>query len=310
MVDGWRLTALVRDSRLTREARIMGAHLIALGAGKHEVSTEDWQRLLGPSRGGPPKRQSLSGWAAELELHGYARKVPGGVGSPRYEVVPQEDGRGSTVLQEDGRAEIPTVPLGDGSRSTVPQEDTLPSPRRTVEASPTPPPYPTPTPPPPLAASVEAALEVQAEHLNGCRGSLRDYLVDRVSPENRHGYAMTVSGWIQGTNEAVWADGRGEHLHDGRSAVLADALNQLRSGDEVGPHFPGPPGDIRNLQKKVRYLVRGILGSRRDATRSAEKESHADHAGGSPGTLRGGPRPGPRPQGRYAGAAHRRGLHE
>jgi len=253
----------------------MGAHVLALGPGKHEVSTEDWQRLLGPSRGGPPKRQSIAGWATELELHGYVRKVPGGVGSPRYEVVPQGDGSAAaTVLQEDGSGvplqyrtgtvEPSTVPVEDGRASTVPQGDTLQSPRGTPRAR-----VPPPPPPPPLCARARGAIEKHGEVFGGCRGSLADYLTERVAPDEQHAYAMTVLGWIQGTDPSVWMGAGGEIVTEDRPRIIAGCLNELRTGDEVGRYFTGHPGSPKNLRAKIRYQVRSILGAKGDAKRTA-----------------------------------------
>lgn len=297
--------ALLEDARVSREARLMGLYLSRFPGEELEVSTEDWQRLLGKGPRGYPKRQSIAGHAQELELLDYIERRPGGAGSPRYRYrlpTPQGTVERSTVPPGDGKHLTPTVPPGDGSHSTVPPGDILASPQGTVEASPPPPPNP-PPPPPPLAPMAEEAIG-REEDLAGCRGALRDYLRQRVEPENQHGYAMTVLGWIQGTHEATWADGHGNHLREDRAAVIADALNQLRAGDEVGPYFPGPPGDIRNLQKKVRYLVRGILGSRRDATRNGKEDGSRQGIPGSSTPPRGGPRQ-PSSAGRYAGADHR-----
>jgi len=72
------LAGLIRDARLTREARIMGAHILLLGPGQHEVSTEEWQKILGCTPGGFPKRQRISSWAHALEICGYVQSRPVG----------------------------------------------------------------------------------------------------------------------------------------------------------------------------------------------------------------------------------------
>lgn len=99
------LAGLIADARLTREARIMGAHIHILGEGKHEISTEDWQRILGASRGGPPKRQTIAGWAAELELYGYVESV--GVGPDVVAYAPIDEG--GPALVKRSRAIPPDV---------------------------------------------------------------------------------------------------------------------------------------------------------------------------------------------------------
>lgn len=241
----------------------MGAHLIALGDGKHEVSTEDWQRLLGPSRGGPPKRQSIAGWAAELELHGYTQKVPGGVHSPRYEVVLQEDGRASTVPQGDGKGGISTVPLGDGSRSTVPQGDTLQSSRRTVE------PHVVVVEDVVVGDVVEDARERRysldprvreildapdgdAPALNGCRGAVVDYLEGRVMGPSQVGYVRSIQAWLRG------GSGTPRGLLDVSDPVhiIATALNDLLTEDETKyKSGRGQVGVIANLRAKLSVLI-------------------------------------------------------
>lgn len=249
MTQPW---AILLDARLSREARIMGAHLHFMGAGDHKVSTEDWQRLLGASRGGPPKRQSIAGWAAELELYGYVAKRSGGVGSPIF-----------TVPQEDGKGKLATVPQRDGSRSTVPQGDTLQSSRRTVE------PHVVVVEDVVVGDVVEDARERRysldprvreildapdgdAPALNGCRGAVVDYLEGRVMGPSQVGYVRSIQAWLRG------GSGTPRGLLDVSDPVhiIATALNDLLTEDETKyKSGRGQVGVIANLRAKLSVLI-------------------------------------------------------
>ena len=111
-------------------------------------------------------------------------------------------------------------------------------------------------------------IDASSGALDGCRGSLRDYLAERVDPERQHAYVQRVVTALQGADEWMWRDRTGTALHESRTKVLAAALNELLAGDEVGKHFPEPPGGYGNLRSKVRYLVASSLGVDSDAKKA------------------------------------------
>lgn len=266
---------LLDDTRLSREARLMALHLVRLGDGEHQVSTQDWQRVLGAGPRGVAKRQSIAQYMQELEVLGWIRRREGGSGSPYYQLLPSPQGTpaASPVPSGDARGASAPVPSGDASGSPVPSGDTLPSPQG--------------TPAGPLLLQdifvvsdsrtrTREQLHPDAEHaiegaegvLNGCRGALRDYLAARVKPERQYGYVQRLVTSLQGADEFMWADKTGRKLTEGRTGILAAALNELIAGSEVGEHFSDPPGGFSNLRSMVRYLVASHFGAERDATRT------------------------------------------
>jgi hypothetical protein len=122
-----------------------------------------------------------------------------------------------------------------------------------------------------VRADADRVIDAADGTLDGCRGSLRDYLAERVSPERQHAYVQRVVTALEGADEWMWKDRTGRTLRDGRTAVLAAAFNELLAGDEIGKHFPEPPGGYGNLRSKVRYLVASQLGVERDATKSGTR---------------------------------------
>jgi hypothetical protein len=121
---------------------------------------------------------------------------------------------------------------------------------------------------PSVGDEVKATVHKSDELLAGCRDSLLDYLTVRVDPRYQGAYVQRVVTSLQGADEWMWKDRTGRTLTDGRTKVLAAAFNELASGDEVGQHFPEPPGGFGNLRSKVRYLVASSLGVDRDSAKS------------------------------------------
>lgn len=268
--------AILDDRSLSREARLMAMHLLRLGPGEHEVSTEDWQRVLGKSSRGFPKRQSIAMHAQELELAGWIGRRPGGAGSPRYALqspqgmvgdstVPSGDAslqspqgtaqplqspQGTSYSPPRGRQEAPSSSTG-GSTSSGAHA------REDVEISDL----------HPMAARV---LTSEAETLGKAGPALRDYLVLRVRPEFQYGYARSTVGSLTGMDEVMWRDKTGATLHDDRDEVLRQVFNDLLACDETGPYFKHEPGEFGNVRSKVAYVVNRRLGAERTAKKRRE----------------------------------------
>lgn len=241
----------------------MGTYLAKQGE-EVEVSTQEWQVILGRSRRGAPKRQTISGYVSELEMYGWIERRPGGSGSPRYRFLQSLSGTGEKSLQSL-------------SGLYSPSEITSTVPKRGGRASP--PPLNTPVTSSSVARGAESFIEDSADVLNGCRGSLRDYLAERVEPERQLAYVQTLVGMMQGTDEWAWTDGAGNRVPlEDRSTIVAGCLNELRLGDEVGQYFPQSPGGIKNLRSKIRYKTKAVLGAKRDAkAEKAKTEAKANN---------------------------------
>lgn len=245
----------------------MGAFLAALGDGPHEVPHDTWRMLLGGSSIGVAKDDTLARYISELLVFGWVTRTSlGGRGSPRYAFSPPAAG---------GQNETLAPLLWGGVVSTLPQRggrETASSPptggQDTPSSSPPPPPPP-PDAPVRVSLDAERVMEERATVLDGCRGPMADYLAARVEPRRQGPYVWRVVTALEGGDEWMWKDRTGRTLHDGRTAVLAGAFNELLAGDEIGKHFPEPPGGYGNLRSKVRYLVASALGVDSDTTKAA-----------------------------------------
>ncbi len=138
-----------------------------------------------------------------------------------------------------------------------------------------------PLPLPPLDARAREFIS-ESESLVGTRDTLIDYLVEKVDTRKQLAYSQTVAGIIEGSDERLWMARDGSHLKEGRAKIISGCLNELRQSDEIGKYFPGPPGDIRNLQSKIRYKVKAQTDAKRDADRNNARDSQSGDPGQSP----------------------------
>lgn len=264
--------ALLADTRLSREARLIGLYVSAVGRDPQEVPHDTWRKLLGRGgRGGPPKDATIAGYISELKNLGWVdQNTKTGRGhSPEYTFRPPSEGGANEEIAPLLRRGLNLDPTRKGGPSTdgYPPSGGLNAP--TTSSSVLPP------PPPPLQAQAREFIE-GSDSLVGCRDSLADYLTERVDPIRQLAYAQSVAGIIEGTDEATWLKPDGSHHSEDRPKIIAGCLNEIRSGDEVGQYFPGPPGDIRNLKSKIRYQVKSIAGAKRDARRRDTTDSRRD----------------------------------
>ena len=280
--------ALMADVRLSGDARMMVLLLIEMGRGDdgwHEVPRESFRAVLS----GGPSDETIRRHLRQLEALGWIESNTNtGRRPPQFRIVDRSKSQFRTLLVTAARELLPHTDEGQTALPHTHEGQTVSFPPHgcgpeAVSPTPTrgrsvPPPPPIPPPPPPLNARVREVVE--SDNLSGCRGSLGDYLVARVEEPYRLGYAQTVAGMIQGTDEAVWMARDGSHVREGRAQIIAGCLNEMLAGDEIGRYFPGPPGDVRNLRTKIRYQVKSITGAKNDARR----RSTAD-----PGAARGAP---------------------
>lgn len=265
--------ALLADGRLSGDARVVGL-LLSL-AGEEGLSYDELQELL-PDVG----RYKLRAAAQKLERCKWADRLIGGRGhSDRFVYIACPPG--ATYVENRlaifGILKDRVRNIGNLSAFRVPNISTL-SPSSS---------YTTP-PPPPMDARAREWVE-SSEVLKGCRGSLVDYLTERVEADHQLAYAQTVAGWIEGTDEGAWWTPGGTRLdREARAKIVAGCLNELRQGDEVGQYFKGPPGDARNLRSKIRYRVKSKQGAEQDAARTERTNGRpATRTAGQAGTKQG-----------------------
>lgn len=260
--------ALLADARLTGDARVVG--LLLSHAGEQGLSYLELEELLPDA-----SRDRLRVAVQKLERFKWADRLIGGRGhGDRFVYIACPPG---ATYQADRLAIFGTAinrmpASGNLKALSVPASSNLRRPSST-----------TPLPPPPLDARArEWALS--SEVLKGCRGSLLDYLSERVHPDKQLAYAQTVAGIIEGTDERLWKDRTGVvAVTKDRAKIVAGCLNELRQGDEVGQYFTGPPGDVRNLQSKIRYRVKSETDAKRDAERKRDTPRAAAAARAEPG---------------------------
>jgi hypothetical protein len=269
--------ALLGDSRLHAEARVVGLVMSLQDAGEDgsaPVGFPELRELL-PALTDDRIRAALR----QLEACGWTERRAGGRGHPdRFTFLGSVVGAvysqirlalARNLMDRFGcESSLNALRLGCGPSLSPPSTTTPP-----------------PSPPPAQGGDVEKsglhpdaarAVEGAVETLQGCRGSLRDYLADRVDPELQYAYVQRLVTSLEGADEWMWKDRRGGTLHDGRTGILAAALNELLACPETGRHFPEAPGGFGNLRSKVRYLVAAQLGTERDATHAPPRMSAAE----------------------------------
>lgn len=264
--------ALLADSRLPAASRIIGLILSLGDSAGLEFGREDVRSFLGASD--PSSDDTIRRLMRSLEATGWVARTPGGRDhSDTLRILEAHEcgsnasirvGMGAALSDRVGTgAALNSFRVGTGAALSPPSTTTpVPSPsarvREGVENS--------------VSREAEAAIDRADEMLAGCRGALRDYLRQRVEDRHQHGYVQRLVTSLQGADEWMWKDRRGQTLTDGRARVLAAAFNELSACDEVGKHFPDAPGGFGNLRSKVRYLVASQLGVERDAKSEAARE--------------------------------------
>jgi hypothetical protein len=100
------------------------------------------------------------------------------------------------------------------------------------------------------------AIERSAGVLEGCRGSLTDYLTERVAPDRQYHYVQTIAGWLQGNGGLQWVNRAGVPVPRGEwHGLISGSLNELGATDEKTgrKHDQGDPVNLRNkLQINIR----------------------------------------------------------
>lgn len=246
--------ALLGDTRLPPAARVIGL-MISL-AGPEGVELR--RSALGALLHGAPSDDTVGRHLRALEQTQWVVRAKGGRGHPdTYRILARHECGAKTTLRSalSGELKDSLALRGVLKPLSTPLDAELRAPTSSS----------LPPPPPPNARVREFVLS--RETMEGCRTRLLDYLAERIEPGFQLGYAQTVAGMIEGSDEQVWRKPTGAVLTDGRAGIVGACLNELRAGDERGKYFPGPPGDVRNLRSKIRYRVKEIDGQERDAKR-------------------------------------------
>ena len=261
--------ALLADTRLSARARLAALYLSEIEGSDEqaiELPSSVFEGLLGKSW------DVLRPDLRALERAGWVeRKANTGRGhSPGYRFLAYAK---SPPFQELRVAFLHTLNFGIGETATLNADGmgksaTLNAPTTTTSK---------PPPPPPLDARAREFIS-ERESLVDTRKPLLDYVTEKVDPGKHLAYVHTVAGIAEESDERLWMARDGSYIREGRGKIIAGCLNELRQSDEIGRYFPGPPGDIANLQSKIRYKVRSITDAKRDAERKREAGATRDQA--------------------------------
>ena len=244
---------IVRDTRLSSDARIVALEVHLREGDQHEISFDEWSMLLGQA-GNHRIRRALK----QSELAGWIDRTPGGGGhSDSFASSLPE----STTLRGDSRGEEQVVLSQEG--------EVAGGAGAAREAEPE------------LHPRAQALLERKESPLNGCRGALRDYLDLRVDPDRQYAYIRTLVGWFEGMDPSIWRKPNGRPVDtDRRTSIVADALNDLAASDE--DQMKRPAGDPANLRTKIQVRI----AQREDPHGRNRRGSRDDRSSGSDGSGR------------------------
>lgn len=273
---------LMADNSLPDAARVIGFHVAIHDDGEGvELSLDAVSGVLNGWPGSDKCRAALR----VLRTAGYIDSRPGGrghadvhswVGAPfsmGLEPHPKQKCVDNTLgLEPYPKDRVGLEPHAKPDRVGLEPHPKLPSSSTTSSSS-------TSTGGSELDERADEAIKQAGETLAGCRGALRDYLRLRVEPRYQYAYVQNVAGCVEGTDEWCWTTARGDRVHEGRTTIIAGALNELAQGDEIGPYFPGEPGDYRNLRSKIRYRMKSLTGAKNDAT---NRQGRGDPGEGRP----------------------------
>jgi hypothetical protein len=275
------LIAVVSDTRLSAESRIIVLYVANLGDGRHEIPYAEFHRLLNQA-GEKRIRRAVQD---AVDLH-WVHRAEGGRSHPmRFTFTPAK----AAGLNDAEDADSPAASAAVNTPVTYAEVAVLSdSPAkvaglnggRTREAR-----YlltdeqmeMVKKEPPiiPLSEHAEAALKQHARLLSGCRGALRDYLLQRVPTDQQYGYVQTLAGWVNGL-EDVWHRPDGSNVpKKQRPKKLAAALNKLAASDER--RMKRPLGDPDNLLLKLTFVLK----------RGVDEQRNGNHAAGAGGKERG-----------------------
>lgn len=289
------IAAVIHDTRLSSEARVVTLHIASLGDGEHELDYDDLRRLLNQA-GEKRIRQAVKD-AADV---GWISWREGGRGhSPIVEFNPAEDSPAETAdlkdspansagLNEPGATDRPAQAAGlkdrpaeaadlkgaaadaTHARDQGAQEVDVDVDVDVVGGA--------------ISPRAEEALEQHNALLAGCRGALRDYLGARVEPGDQFGYIQTLATWLNGFGFNWMRKDGSRAPPEERPGLIAAALNELMAQRGGEKKMKRAQGDILNLRTKLGIIVKqagGDDGNHRGGTassRGAEGASQSEAA--------------------------------
>jgi hypothetical protein len=229
--------ALLTDSSLSTDARIVALALLARGEGWHELSREEVCDLLSAEAGRDRAQRAVG----QLARRGIVDKRAGGRGHADVYRIKEPSNPAPKVKEPDQAVPKPV------------KEPDQAVPKRTAvgggdDGTPL-------NPPVGLDERTEQAIEEHEDKLRGCRGALRDYLLVSVpTPARRYAYVRSIATWMNGGDPNIWRREDGSQLpEDRRAGLLASALNELAAGEEA--KMKRPLGDPANLRTKISILI-------------------------------------------------------
>jgi hypothetical protein len=268
------LLAVVSDQGLTDAARVIAVRLFDMGDDWHELSPDDFSRMVA----GYPQRDTVRKHLRQLEMAGYVDRRAGGRGHSDSFRFAFSVGAESQPILPESQPKLDSVGAESDSkpRSSSKEKEVVVNP---------------PIVPPSLSESAGDALDQHDDLLAGCRGALADYLRANVPPPRQQPYVQSLATYLNGFG-FQWRNADGEAVpKEARTGLLAAALNELGAQDEAG--MKNPVGDVRNLRTKLGILARdygrknggphnggtGTEGSGQAAGRRTGTDDY-DHLGG------------------------------
>jgi hypothetical protein len=206
---------------MTPDAVRVVCFFVISGEGEHAYDRDTLACLL--EEGGDRRIAKALGRA---EKCGYLMRHKGGRGSDRFSVIAARFSRREVVSPPDSAGEKSPVVV-----VVVDDVDIPPKP-----------------PVRDLAPKAAATIERYGELLSGCRGAIRDYLIDVVPLEKQSAWVDDIASKINGLG-FNWL---GVPMA-ARSGLVAAAVNELRASGEQG--MKRRPGDPLNVRTKLNVLV-------------------------------------------------------
>lgn len=245
------LAAVVGDTRLSADARIIVLHVAFMGKGEHELGYAELTRLL--NQAGEKRVRRAVRDAHEV---GWLTVRWGGRHCPRFTFNPANSAgldERETLPEEQGQIFDPAEVAGLNGAGPLARGFVEPSTTDDAvdDIPPVVPPFAS------VAPDAEAAIVASGDQLRGCRGSLRDYLVRCVPSRRQYGYVQVVRAWRDGAGNVFRRPDGSTVPPTEQNAVLAEALNDLSASDEA--KMKRPVGDPANLRTKINVLLKAPL---------------------------------------------------
>lgn len=259
---------LLKDSRLSSDARLLGLYIESLGDGEHELARDE----LGDVLTNGWSRERVQRAVAQLERWRWVTRKKGGRGHFDVFIFSQtcselSDSESRQLKDSDSKS----LPLRADSDSESLQLKPLEGREKVEEET-------------PISPFAEKALEQHSEKLAGCRGALRDYLACLPVGRRQAAYVQTIAAYMDDIDPSVWRLQSGGWLaKEHRPDVLAVALNELAAGDEK--MMKRPLGDPGNLKTKISILLqqREDNGKRHSqGDRKSQRAGNGSRAGNGP----------------------------